>query len=34
MACGSGHLIADLISGRRPAIDLTGLTIARYGGAG
>jgi D-amino-acid dehydrogenase len=33
MACGSGHLIADLISGRRPAIDLTGLTIERYGRA-
>jgi glycine/D-amino acid oxidase-like deaminating enzyme len=31
MACGSGQLIADLISGRKPAIDPTGLTIERYG---
>jgi D-amino-acid dehydrogenase len=30
MACGTGHLIADLLSGRAPAVDLTGLTIARY----
>ena len=33
MACGSGHLIADLISGRKPAIDVAGLTMERYGGA-
>jgi D-amino-acid dehydrogenase len=33
MACGSGHLIADLISGRKPAIDVAGLTIERYGRA-
>jgi D-amino-acid dehydrogenase len=31
MACGSGQLVADLISGRKPAIDPTGLTIERYG---
>ena len=31
MACGSGQLIADLISGRTPAIDMNGLTIERYG---
>jgi D-amino-acid dehydrogenase len=30
MACGSGQVIADLLSGKRPAIDLAGLTIERY----
>jgi len=30
MACGSGHVIADLISGRTPAIDTEDLSIARY----
>ena len=34
MACGSGQVMADLISGRRPAIDLEALTIERYGRAG
>jgi D-amino-acid dehydrogenase len=29
MARGSGQVMADLISGRRPAIDLAGLTIER-----
>jgi D-amino-acid dehydrogenase len=33
MACGSGQVITDLISDRRPAIDLAGLTIERYGRA-
>jgi len=33
MACGSGQLIADLVAGRKPAIDLAGLTIERYGRA-
>jgi D-amino-acid dehydrogenase len=33
MACGSGKVVADLISGRTPAIDLSGLTIERYGRA-
>jgi D-amino-acid dehydrogenase len=33
MACGSGQVVADLISGRTPAIDLNGLTIERYGRA-
>jgi D-amino-acid dehydrogenase len=33
MACGSGQVMADLISGRTPAIDLNGLTIERYGRA-
>jgi D-amino-acid dehydrogenase len=33
MACGSGQVLADLISGRTPAIDLSGLTIERYGRA-
>jgi D-amino-acid dehydrogenase len=31
MAAGSGRVLADLISGRRPDIDLSGLTLARYG---
>ena len=30
MAAGSGRVLADLISGRRPEIDLDGLTRARY----
>ncbi len=30
MACGSGRLIADLVSGRPPAIDLDGLGLARF----
>jgi D-amino-acid dehydrogenase len=32
MACGSGQVVADLIAGRTPAIDLDGLTLARYAG--
>jgi len=31
MAVGSGRVVADLITGREPAIDLDGLTLARYG---
>jgi len=30
MACGSGRVLTDLISGRTPEIDLTGLTLARF----
>jgi D-amino-acid dehydrogenase len=30
MTCGSGRVIADLISGRQPQIDLQGLTLARF----
>lgn len=30
MAAGTARVIADLIGGRRPAIDIEGLTIARY----
>ena len=30
MACGSGHVIADIISGRAPAIKADDLAIARY----
>ena len=29
-ACGSGQVIADIISGRPPAVDLRGLTIGRF----
>ena len=35
MAAGTGRVLADVVSGREPAIDLDGLTMARYaGGAG
>jgi D-amino-acid dehydrogenase len=30
MSNGSARVIADLVSGRAPAVDLTGLTLARY----
>jgi len=29
-ACGSGRIVADLVSGQTPEIDMTGLTIERY----
>ena len=32
MSCGSGRLIADILSGRDPGIDLNGLTLDRYRG--
>lgn len=32
MACGSARIIADLLAGRTPEIDLDGLTLARYAG--
>lgn len=31
MAAGSGKLVADIISGRAPEIDMDGLTLSRYG---
>jgi D-amino-acid dehydrogenase len=31
MAAGSGRVLADIISGSAPEIDLQGLTLARYG---
>jgi D-amino-acid dehydrogenase len=31
MAAGSGKLVADIVSGKTPDIDLDGLTLARYG---
>jgi D-amino-acid dehydrogenase len=30
-ACGSGRVVADMISGATPEIDTEGLTIERYG---
>jgi D-amino-acid dehydrogenase len=30
MACGSARVVADLLAGRRPEIDLEGLTLERY----
>ncbi|MGZ5819763.1 MAG: FAD-dependent oxidoreductase, partial [Burkholderiaceae bacterium] len=31
MAAGSGKVLADIISGQTPDIDLDGLTLSRYG---
>jgi D-amino-acid dehydrogenase len=31
MAAGTGRVIADLVSGQAPDIDITGLNMARYG---
>jgi D-amino-acid dehydrogenase len=33
MACGSGRVLADVISGRKTDIDMGGLTLDRYGNA-
>ncbi|GGX93015.1 D-amino acid dehydrogenase 1 [Litchfieldella qijiaojingensis] len=33
MSCGSGHLLADLMAGRRPEIDPNGLDVTRYDAA-
>jgi len=30
MACGSGRVLADIVSGKTPQIDLEGLSMARY----
>ena len=32
MACGSGRIMADLLSGRRPEVDIGGLGLERYRG--
>jgi len=29
MACGSAAILADIIAGRSPAIDLDGMTLTR-----
>jgi D-amino-acid dehydrogenase len=34
MACGSGQVLADIVSGRKPAIEVKDLSIARYGRGG
>jgi D-amino-acid dehydrogenase len=31
MACGSADVIADMVTGRKPAIDVDGLSLRRYG---
>jgi D-amino-acid dehydrogenase len=31
MACGSGKVLADMISGQKPEIDVTELGVSRYG---
>lgn len=33
MSCGSGHVLADLVSGREPEIDAKPLSLSRFGGA-
>ena len=30
MACGSGRIIADLISGKQPEISMSGLMLERF----
>ncbi len=30
-ACGTGKIVADIVHGRAPRIDLDGLTLARFG---
>ncbi|HSS64205.1 MAG TPA: FAD-dependent oxidoreductase, partial [Gammaproteobacteria bacterium] len=30
MACGSAKIVADLVSKKKPEIDLNGLTLDRY----
>lgn len=31
-SCGTGKIVADMVHGRTPEIDLDGLTLARFGG--
>jgi D-amino-acid dehydrogenase len=31
MACGAADVIADIVSGRKPVIDVDGLSLERYG---
>jgi D-amino-acid dehydrogenase len=31
MSCGSARVLTDLVSGKTPEIDTTGLSCARYG---
>jgi len=33
MACGSARIVADIVMGHEPEVDIDGLTIARYGQA-
>jgi D-amino-acid dehydrogenase len=30
MACGSARVVAQLVSGRDPGLDIAGLTLERY----
>jgi D-amino-acid dehydrogenase len=30
MACGSGRVLADILSGRKPEIDTAALAMSRY----
>jgi len=31
MACGSGRVMPDLVGGAKPEIDVSDLSLARYG---
>lgn len=31
-SCGTGRIVADMVHGRTPGIDMDGLTLARFGG--
>ena len=31
-SCGTGKIVADIVNGRQPDIDIEGLTLARFGG--
>ena len=31
MACGSGRVLADMLSGRKPEVDMSELGLSRYG---
>jgi D-amino-acid dehydrogenase len=30
MACGSGHVLSDIINGKNPQIDVSDLSLSRY----
>jgi D-amino-acid dehydrogenase len=30
MSCGSGRVLADMLSGKKPEIDVSALTVDRY----
>jgi D-amino-acid dehydrogenase len=30
MSCGSGRVLADMLSGKKPEVDVSALTVDRY----